>query len=634
MLKASILFIFSYLCILACNAQTIPELEQKIESTKDVKTKIDLTNDLSIIQFRANDKRALSTAEKNLTLARSISYKEGIITAILQTIFISEKISTNALQEAGLQEALNLATSLKNDKLIGDCLLAFSQYYFSRAGYDKSIEYGLNSLQKFEKINDVKGIIRAKSKLAQTYQMRDELPKAEATLLEILQYKESQKSGYSVTLHTLANVYGMQGKYKEALAIDEIGLRYCDSVGLLNLKSSFYDNMANCFMYSGDFEKAKKFFNISLALDSSNNDSRLMSDTYLNLGQLYIMNDKSDAAIPYLLRSINLSKQVSYKEATATAYKLLSEVYQKNNKLDSAIINLKRHYLYKDSIINLSSENKIAEFQTIYETEKKESQIQSQKLKLNKQRSGIVALVASLGIISLIALMLYRRKQHQAKIELQKEILQQQKLATAAIISAEEKERIRIATELHDGVGQMVSAAKMNLSVLDNDMSFADDEQKEKLSNVIDMLDESCVEIRAVSHQMMPVAMFNNGVSEALQIFIQRIDQKVIDVDFYSDGESKLSKEKESVLYRILQECINNVIKHAKANKLSISIHHSNKETSVTVEDDGIGFDKNDNSGSGIGLSNILSRVNYLNGEIDFESRIGFGTLVSIHIPV
>ena len=590
-----------------------------------------MTNDLSLKQFRVNDKRALTTAEKNLSLARSINYKEGEITAILQAIFISEKISTNALQEAGLQEALNLATSLKNEKLIGDCLLGFSQYYFSRAGYDKSVEYGLNALQKFEKLNDVKGIIRAKSKLAQ---MREDLPKAESTLLEILQYNESHKSGYSITLHTLANVYGMQGKYKEALAIDELGLRYCDSLGLTNLKSSFYDNMANCFMYSGDFEKSKKYFNISLVLDSTGNDSRLMSDTYLNLGQLHLMNNKNDAAIPYLLRSINLSKQVGYKEATATAYKLLSEVYQKKNLLDSAISNLKKHYLYKDSILNLSSENKIAEFQTIYETEKKESEIQSQKLKLNKQRTGIIGLIAVVGIISLIALMAYRRKQHQAKIELQKEILQQQKIATAAIISAEEKERVRIATELHDGVGQMVSAAKMNLSVLENDMSFIDYTQKEKMNTVIAMLDESCGEIRAVSHQMMPIAMFNNGVSEALQIFLQRIDKKVIDVDFYSEGESKLSKEKESVLYRILQECINNGIKHAKASKLSVSIHHSDMETSVTIEDDGIGFDKTNRTSSGIGLSNIMSRVNYLNGEIDFDSRIGFGTLVSIHIPV
>lgn len=634
MLKASLLFLFGFLCILASDAQAVLELEKKIASAKDVKTKIDLTNELSYAQFRANDKSALGNAEKNLALAKSIDYKEGEVEAILQVVFISEKISTNASQESSLEEALRIANSLKNNKLIADCNLGFSQYHFSKARYDKSIEYGLKALQIYEQINNRNGILRAKIKLAQVYQMRDELPKAEDMLLDILEYPESKLSTYTVTLHTLANVYGMQGKYKEALAIDLLGLRYCDSLGLINLKTSFYDNMANCYMYDGKFEEAKKYFNISLALDSSFNDSRLMSDTYLNLGQLHFMNNKYDEALPYLYRAISLSKLVNYKEATAGAYKILSETYQKKNQLDSSIINLKRHYLYKDSILNLSSENKIAEFQTIYETEKKENQIQAQKLKLNNQRYGMVGLLATLGILGLLALMAYRRKQHQAKIILQKEILQQQKLATAAIISAEEKERVRIATELHDGIGQMVSAAKMNLSVLDNDLSFADNEQKEKLCNVIDMLDESCVEIRAVSHQMMPIAMFNNGVSEALQIFIQRIDKKIIDVDFYSEGESELSKEKESVLYRILQECINNVIKHAKASKLSISIHHSQDETSVTIEDNGIGFNKEENSSKGIGLSNILSRVSYLNGVIDFDSRIGFGTLVSIHIPV
>ena len=147
------------------------------------------------------------------------------------------------------------------------------------------------------------------------------------------------------------------------------------------------------------------------------------------------------------------------------------------------------------------------------------------------------------------------------------------------------------------------------------------------------MLDESCGEIRAVSHQMMPLAMFDSSVSEAVQTFVQRIDKNLIAVDYYTDGICILSKEKESILYRILQECINNVIKHAKATTLSISIHHTNTETAVAVEDDGVGFDHGKLRNDGIGLSNIQSRVNFLGGDIEFDSRPGAGTLVSMHIP-
>ena len=452
-------------------------------------------------------------------------------------------------------------------------------------------------------------------------------------LEDILVLPEAIRYSYNITLHTLANIYGMQGKYSEALAMDEKGLKYCDSMGLPFAKTAFYDNMANCYMYSGNFEKAKEFFYISLQIDSTANDYRLMSDTYLNLGQLHMMNDKESAAITYLNRAILLSKQVSYKEATASAYKVLSEIYQKNGLLDSSIVNLKKHYLYRDSIRNLNSENKISELQTIYETEKKENEIQSQKLELNNQRTGIIVLTAALGILCLLALLVYRKKQHQSKFQLQKEIIQQQRMATAAIILAEENERNRIGTDLHDGIGQMVSAAKMNLSVLDGDLDFSNQMQKEKFNNVIKMLDESCGEIRAVSHQMMPLAMFDSSVSEAVQTFVQRIDKNLIAVDYYTDGICMLSKEKESILYRILQENINNVIKHAKATTLSISIHHTDTETAVTVEDDGIGFDRSNLKNDGIGLSNIQSRVNFLGGDIEFDSRPGAGTLVSMHIP-
>ena len=614
-------------------AQSIEALKQKIASTKDLRKQVDLYNDLHLAEHKANIKTAIIGAEKNLLRSRSIGYDKGQVDALLNLVFINEKISNKTLQESRLKEAITIANKLKNDSLLANCNMAFSQQYFATADYVKSVEYGLESLRISERTNNTRGIIRAKSKLAQVYQMTEDLPKAQKMLEDILVLPEAIRYSYNITLHTLANIYGMQGKYSEALAMDEKGLKYCDSMGLPFAKTAFYDNMANCYMYSGNFEKAREFFYISLQIDSTANDYRLMSDTYLNLGQLHMMNDKESAAITYLNRAILLSKQVSYKEATASAYKVLSEIYQKNGLLDSSIVNLKKHYLYRDSIRNINSENKISELQTIYETEKKENEIQSQKLELNNQRTGIIVLTAALGILCLLALLVYRKKQHQSKFQLQKEIIQQQRMATAAIILAEENERNRIGTDLHDGIGQMVSAAKMNLSVLDSDLDFSNPMQKEKFNNVIKMLDESCGEIRAVSHQMMPLAMFDSSVSEAVQTFVQRIDKNLIAVDYYTEGICILSKEKESILYRILQECINNVIKHAKATTLSISIHHADTQTAVTVEDDGVGFDHGKIRNEGIGLSNIKSRINFLGGDIEFDSRPGAGTLVSMHIP-
>ena len=259
MSKVYCVLFLSFAFCLSAASQTIKELQLQIANTKNAKKQVDLYNVLALKQLRANDKAAKITAEKSLALAREEGYKAGEVTAILQTVFIGEKTNSNQLQQEKLVEALAIAQSIADQKLIADCYQAFSQEFFSKAQYDKSIEYALKSLSLNEKINNTKGIIASKTKLAQVYQMREELPKAEAMLLDILTYPDTRKNNYSITLHTLANVYGMQGKYKEALAIDEIGLKHCDSVGSINLKSSFYDNMANCYMYSGNFAEAKKF---------------------------------------------------------------------------------------------------------------------------------------------------------------------------------------------------------------------------------------------------------------------------------------------------------------------------------------------------------------------------------------
>lgn len=213
--------------------------------------------------------------------------------------------------------------------------------------------------------------------------------------------------------------------------------------------------------------------------------------------------------------------------------------------------------------------------------------------------------------------------------------MKQQDLATKAIINAEENERKRIAADLHDGVGQIMSAAKMNLSAFENEITFKDDAQKIYFDKLIGLVDESCKEIRSVSHQMMPNALLKNGLASAVKEFIDKIDNRIIKINLYTEGlNERLDGNTETVLYRIIQECVNNVIKHSGANNLDISLIKDNDGISATVEDNGRGFDTMDRQKTeGIGLKNIRSRVEFLKGTVDFDSSPGKGTLVAIHVP-
>ena len=200
---------------------------------------------------------------------------------------------------------------------------------------------------------------------------------------------------------------------------------------------------------------------------------------------------------------------------------------------------------------------------------------------------------------------------------------------------AEENERKRIASDLHDGVGQTMSAARMNLSALSHSINLETDEQKNNFDKIKLLIDESCNEVRTVSHNMMPGSLAKKGLAQAVKEFTDKINQQVLQINFHSDGFDKSTDvNNETVLYRIIQECVNNVLKHAQAKTLDISLIKDKDGISISIEDNGKGFNINlMNANEGIGLKNIKARVAFLKGIVEWQSSPGRGTLVAIHVP-
>ena len=235
-------------------------------------------------------------------------------------------------------------------------------------------------------------------------------------------------------------------------------------------------------------------------------------------------------------------------------------------------------------------------------------------------------------IIALSGLLAYRVKLIQDKSErllIEKNYIQQQR--TQAVLEAEERERIRIARDLHDGIGQTLAAARMTLG---NYIS------KKKIDAVemqtsLDLLEDSIKEVREISHNMMPSSLTKFGLVSALKQFTNKINSlDKLQIDLQVVGIKERFDEKiEMMLYRIVQEIISNIIRHADAKKVNIELVKHDSELILIVEDDGVGFDIN-NENSGIGLKNIATRVEYLNGSVNFDSAIGYGTSVIVEIPL
>ncbi|MEP6847058.1 MAG: histidine kinase, partial [Panacibacter sp.] len=255
-----------------------------------------------------------------------------------------------------------------------------------------------------------------------------------------------------------------------------------------------------------------------------------------------------------------------------------------------------KYFEQYDSIRNVLQENEqfaaVAEAEEKYQSAKKEKQIQQQQFEIKQRNYWIIGISVLLLLGGLLGYSYYRRYRLKQQAHLHHEIIKQKDLATRAVIEAEERERKRIASELHDGVGQMMSAAKMNLSAIKSNLSFISGDQEHNFDKIVGLIDESCQEVRTVSHNMMPNALLKAGLAAAVREFIDKIDEHLIKINLYTEGlNQRIDSNIETVLYRVVQECVNNVIKHAGANHLDISLIKDADGISATIEDNGKGFE-------------------------------------------
>jgi two-component system NarL family sensor kinase len=181
----------------------------------------------------------------------------------------------------------------------------------------------------------------------------------------------------------------------------------------------------------------------------------------------------------------------------------------------------------------------------------------------------------------------------------------------------------------------MLTAARFNLNGISDKMTFSSEQEKLVFEKAVKLLDESCLEVRNVSHNIMPNALMKSGLGNAIKDFIDKIRNTHLQIELNTSGiNGNIDGNMEIMIYRIVQECVNNTLKHAGATKLDISLINDDDGLHLTVEDNGKGFDQATLlPDKGIGMKNIRTRTRYLKGTVDIDSRPGQGTLIAIYIP-
>jgi signal transduction histidine kinase len=353
-----------------------------------------------------------------------------------------------------------------------------------------------------------------------------------------------------------------------------------------------------------------------------------MCDYYINIGQ-------PQKGVEACLKAIGLAKR-GHAFPLPDLYSKLGDCYKAAGDHEKYEETLNEVITLDDEAYKKNSATDLAYLNAKYEDQKKANIIIQQKYDLTK-RNYLFYGTLILLIVTLILgnVFLQNRKKNQ-QLKMQQLVFEQKKNTTAAVMQAGEDERKRIAEDLHDSVAQKMVVAKLNLEAFEGYLPELNEEQQRVFNNIFSLVDESCTEVRSLSHSMMPHAFFKSGLTDAVKDFIDKIDTKHLQISFNAEGGlSVIDKNKEIMIYRIIQECIQNVLKHAKADKLDIAIIAGDKEIDVTIEDNGIGFNpKTIADTESTGMKNIQSRINFLNGKLDIDSQPGMGTVIAFYIPI
>ena len=307
-----------------------------------------------------------------------------------------------------------------------------------------------------------------------------------------------------------------------------------------------------------------------------------------------------------------------------------------------------KRQVLKDSLLNEKNSKALAEIRTKFETAEKEKALAEEKIKTEKlakeaaeanlaasTRTKWITLLIALviGIVLLFGIMRQRNKR-KAQAEKDAAIIEERDRGTQAVFNAQEEERKRISKDLHDGVGQQLSGLKMAFQKLSRELASSNPEKQEEVQKLSGILSESADEVRSISHQMMPKALTDLGLIEALEDMLSKsLGMNNIEYQFEYFGISEQLNERiEISLYRVAQELINNIIKHSKATNIAIQLFKKAGKVILVVEDNGVGLKSEATDGHG--LLNMKSRINAVNGEMNLEPSPKSGTLATIRIPL
>jgi two-component system, NarL family, sensor kinase len=643
-------YFFSILFFLTCTVElfaqeiTIHDEEKMIAYLTDDTAKINGLNKYAEkIQF-TDPTKAITIIEKTIIFANKVNYPLGLSIAYglrAGLLFYEMKLDSCKLL---VDKAYSLVSKY-NDKAsknqIASLINRYAAIYQRKQNYDSAVELYLQAANIFKETGNELKIINSYYNLSSIYKYIGDTAKTFFYAKETNKLARIAKDTTLLIrgLIVLGEAYNFIKNYDSLLLISQKGLGLASrqqmtfAIGIFNNFLGLYHTNKTL-----QYDSAILYYNQALASFDSINVQFDKAVVLQNIGNAYLKKKDYSNAIKFSKQATELSKRLQFDQVQTLSLMDLVEAEENIGNIPESFKYLKQYVSMNDSIQNRNNQKKVYDLEAKYLAQKKELDMLSQQ-KIIKQKNILNYLLAS-GVLLLLGIItsLYFNYRSKQKLQLQQIIkleTQQQLTATEAVLKGEEQERTRLAKDLHDGLGGMLSGIKYSFNTMKGNMIMTAN-NAQAFERSMDMLDSSIKEMRRVAHNMMPEALVKFGLDTALKDFCNEIQQSgALHISYQSIGlQNMVINQTISItIYRIVQELLNNTMKHAVAKNAIVQITKSDNQLSVTVEDDGKGFDTTIiNNSTGMGWSNITNRVEFLKGKLDIDSQTGKGT--SIHIEI
>ncbi|MEO6454814.1 MAG: sensor histidine kinase [Ginsengibacter sp.] len=652
-----------FLCVLMviflcnyCNAQAIPDsLLHKLNTAANDSVKARTLLDIGETIEATLTEKSFDYYQQALALSKKIKNNRLILSS-LNDVGICY-IELNKLNNAiiTLQQAVAVAKQLNDTLRIAKILTNIGNVYLGKSDRFNAIEYYLQSARLWETAADQKNLPGLYSNICSLLSDQKEYDKS-------LEYGNkafvlAQKIGddYSAVnaLLNLSNTYSNLGKFEKEYELLQQALP-------LAKKGKDIEQIATVYHNLGDYYYQEKQYQPSLTnyLESHNYVLQMgnkyhLCTSFSMLALVYHKLDQNDKALQYILQAEKLAGEVGARADLKQIYLTRSEIEKRRGNPGTAYDYLYKASEIKDSLFKVETSERVADAEAKYQNEKKQQEIlqlekdkQIQALSIKQKSILNYFLTGSVAALLIVGFLGYRNLRNRQQLAKQQDELQQQQIrelekdkqlvAVDSMLKGQEDERSRLAKDLHDGLGGLLSGVKFSLSNMKDNLIITPDNMA-VFERSLDMIDTSIKELRRVAHNMMPEMLTKFGLDEALKEYCNSINStKLLTIKYQSLGmEARFDKSVEIIIYRIVQELLNNVIKHAAATEAFVQLIKEGSRLNVVVEDNGKGFDVNlPETNKGAGLTNVRSRVEYLKGQLDIHADTGKGTLVNIEFII